>query len=514
MKKQLIPALLVWLLPVAGYAQQTALAQPAAEKILALPATPVADKDACDLILQGMEAWWYATGDGRYYQYIEKTVDAFVNGNTTAGLPGRAALTLYNVTGKIKYYNAARARRMQTGNAWQQQAFVAAYSNPFHQDTAFDGIGRSLLQNSKTVTRLRNTSDAARYGAVLIDVLEQFPGQNAQRAALLQLLKQTAALWSATRFTAGSCALQVYMLAKGVRLGLLPQSYLVTAQQYGAAIAGQTPGGDDNTKAFALGAYLLAGTELELAAVPKTGSNKTILLDSYFNNEHRNDTTGANTSFHYKWEEMDNNGFYAWGNIFRATGAQTHTLYISPDAATLQQADVYIIVDPDTKAESPMPNYMTPEAAQHIYDWVNKGGVLVMMMNDSANTEFDHFNILSEKFGIHFNKDVRNKVAGRQYETGQMDIPQGDSIFTTARRIYMKEICTQTLQPPAKAHFTRQGDVLVSVAKVGKGTVFAVDDPWLYNEYTDGRNAAADADNFKAAQDLARWLLQQVPASK
>ncbi len=43
-------------------------------------------------------------------------------------------------------------------------------------------------------------------------------------------------------------------------------------------------------------------------------------------------------------------------------------------------------------------------------------------------------------------------------------------------------------------------------AKVGKDTVIAVGDPWLYDEYTDGRKLPKDFDNYKAAEDLAEWI--------
>ena len=49
----------------------------------------------------------------------------------------------------------------------------------------------------------------------------------------------------------------------------------------------------------------------------------------------------------------------------------------------------------------------------------------------------------------------------------------------------------------------------MAVAKVGKGTVFAVGDPWIYNEYTDGRKLPEEYQNFQAASDLAKWLLRQ-----
>jgi len=51
--------------------------------------------------------------------------------------------------------------------------------------------------------------------------------------------------------------------------------------------------------------------------------------------------------------------------------------------------------------------------------------------------------------------------------------------------------------------------MLMATAKFGKGTVFAVGDPWIYNEYTDGRKLPSEYENLQAARDLSRWLLAQ-----
>ena len=56
---------------------------------------------------------------------------------------------------------------------------------------------------------------------------------------------------------------------------------------------------------------------------------------------------------------------------------------------------------------------------------------------------------------------------------------------------------------------TKEGDIIMAVARYGKGTVFAVGDPWLYNEYLDGRKLPAEYPNYRAAEDLAKWLLTQ-----
>ncbi len=42
----------------------------------------------------------------------------------------------------------------------------------------------------------------------------------------------------------------------------------------------------------------------------------------------------------------------------------------------------------------------------------------------------------------------------------------------------------------------------------GKGRVFILGDPWIYNEYLNGRRLPAEYVNFKAAQDLVGWLLR------
>jgi unsaturated rhamnogalacturonyl hydrolase len=58
---------------------------------------------------------------------------------------------------------------------------------------------------------------------------------------------------------------------------------------------------------------------------------------------------------------------------------------------------------------------------------------------------------------------------------------------------------------------TEGDDIFMASAQYGKGTVYAMVDPWLYNEYTDGRKLPATFDNFTAGNELVRWVLEQVP---
>jgi unsaturated rhamnogalacturonyl hydrolase len=102
-------------------------------------------------------------------------------------------------------------------------------------------------------------------------------------------------------------------------------------------------------------------------------------------------------------------------------------------------------------------------------------------------------------------------VKGTQFEQGKLMISaDARSVFKTAEKIYIKELSPLRLTPPAKPLLTDQGDIIFGVSKYGKGTVFAVGDPWLYNEYVDGRRIDTSFENFEAGKDLAGWLLKQV----
>jgi unsaturated rhamnogalacturonyl hydrolase len=153
---------------------------------------------------------------------------------------------------------------------------------------------------------------------------------------------------------------------------------------------------------------------------------------------------------------------------------------------------------------------MDKASGDAIEAWVKAGGVLLLMENDVTNSEFEHFNTMSERFGIHFNPVIRNTVQNNTWSQGTVMIPAGTAVFERPHQAYLKEVSTITLSGPAKAVVIDKGDVLLAVAKVGKGMVFAVTDPWVYNEYTDRRNKLpVEFDTFDAAVDLAGWAVRQ-----
>ncbi|MEP6703170.1 MAG: DUF4350 domain-containing protein [Acidobacteriota bacterium] len=402
------------------------------------------------------------------------------------------------------------------------------------------------------------------YAMALVDTLDPFPKDNPRRPELIAILSRTAAAiekyqdpksgvwWDIVNLggreknyleSSGS-AMFVYSIARGVRKGYLPERFMKVAIRGWAGIKrefiktnakGETDwegtvsvsglGGNPyrdgsydyymseklrTNDAKGLGPAIKAAIEMEAYERGWTGRGKTVLLDDFFNHEVRkNKVDGRDEVWHYKWNEMPDAGLFAWGTIFNSLGASTETLSSAPTASNLMNASVYIIVDPDTPKETAAPNYIDPVHVRAITDWVKHGGVLVLMGNDGQNAELDKFNTLAREFGIQFNKDRKFEVLNNDYKMGGIDIARGNEIFKTARKIYVKEISTLSLTGNARAVVAANGDNIVAVAKHGKGSVFVIGDPWLYNEYVDGRRLPAEFENFKAAQDLSRWLIGQ-----
>lgn len=401
------------------------------------------------------------------------------------------------------------------------------------------------------------------YAVALVDVLENFPATHPKRQALVDILNRLVdavqkvqdkktGLWydvldkpleKENYFEASASSMFVLAVAKGIRLNVIPANKISIAINGYAGIIdrfiktenGQTNlhgtvkvsglGGKpfrDGSLAYyfkepvivndpkGIGACIMAATEMEMLPTLKKGSGKTILLDGYFNHEIAKDVTGTTIQTHYVWNELDNGGYSMLGNIFNRYGVQTKLLTEAVTLEKLQQADIYFIIDPDWPKENPDPNYILPQHIKAISDWVKAGGVLMLFSNDSGNVEFTHYNQLAEKFGIHFNEhNPRNLVKGNDYPTGTIAIPAGNPIFKSAKNIYIKEISTLTLKAPAKAVLSDNGDNIIAVSKLGKGTVFAIGDPWVYNEYVDGRKLPKELENFKAAEDLVQWLIKQ-----
>ena len=405
------------------------------------------------------------------------------------------------------------------------------------------------------------------YGMALVDVLDFLPENYWGRDSLISILNRFTKAVTAVqdnkdglwydivdqpnraknyKESSASCML-VYTLAKAVRKGYIPASYYLNAKKGYAGIISEFTETDHNGQfnlkgtvsvsglggnpyrdgsfdyymsepvitndAKGIGAFILSSVEMETAALPKPGTGKTVVMDNYFNNEWRKNGFGVNVRRHYTWDDTENGGFSLFGTIWQNYGASLGSLDTLPTTARLKNASVFIIVDPDGLKDTKTPHYMDEKSAVEIANWVKQGGVLLVMTNDSNNCDLKHFNKLTDKFGIHFTDKSRNMVVGSEFETGAIYNRSPNYVFKQTKKMYLKEISTIEVKQPATALVSQEGDVIFATSKYGRGTVFAVGDPWLYNEYLDGRKIPATYENFSAAKELVQWLLKQAKKS-
>ena len=403
------------------------------------------------------------------------------------------------------------------------------------------------------------------YMMALVDTLPYYSETDPGRANLLGILQRLATavakyqdkesgLWyevvdkpgAKDNYVESSAACMfTYALAKGVRLGYLPETYSTNASRAYQGILKQfiktdadgsvtltgtvraiglgTDAVHDGSYSYyvsqdvisndpkGVGAFLMASTEMEAAQTATLGRGKTVLLDAWFNSQTRKDASGQMVSYHYKWDDFSNSGYSLFGHLLREYGLKLNTLYKAPTVQDLDKAQIYLIVSPDNLDWNKNPHYMTADDATPIADWVKKGGTLVIMENDPTHADIEHLDILAEHFGMHFNNVARNTVDGNKFEMGRIDVGGGGPIFQAPHVLFMKEICTITLKQPAKAIWLDKGDVLLAEASYGKGKVIGFVDPWLYNEYTDGRRPLPPYNNFGGGKEYVRWLLEQLP---
>jgi unsaturated rhamnogalacturonyl hydrolase len=346
------------------------------------------------VLLDGMAAQWHATTTDADFKYIKDAMDKYVTADgTIKGYKadahsldniemGRAVLLMYRVTQKPQYYKAAKflhdqlvaQPRTASGGYWHKQIypnqmwldgaymaepFRAMYAATFQEPGDFDDIAKQLLlmdehmRDPKTGLMKHGWDESKQmawadkstglspevwsramgwYALALVDVLDWFPKDHPQRAALTAALNRTMAavvkyqdptsgLWwqvmnkggrPGNYTEASASSMFVYALAKGVRMGYLPQSYannsrrgwkgiqkaFVSSRPDGSIVLNGTVkvgglGGmpyrsgtfdyyvGEKTianDAKGIGAFLLAGSEMAQASTEALGQEKTSLI--------------------------------------------------------------------------------------------------------------------------------------------------------------------------------------------------------------------------------------------
>lgn len=246
---------------------------------------------------------------------------------------------------------------------------------------------------------------------------------------------------------------------------------------------------------------------LSIFFAPSLFAQVHVTLDNWYNRE-TNSKTGK--AFHYIWSDTLNSGYSQFGQVFASNGGVLSLLEKPADKQDLANTDIYIIVDPDTTTENPVPNYINSKDIKAIKNWVKKGGVLLLMANDGPNCEFSHLNNLAGTFGMHFNPVTLNQVTNHEYEMGAINTFPDHPLFKDLQKIYMKEVSSITVSGEAVSVLNHKGNVLIAECDYGKGFVLAVGDPWLYNEYIGHKILPAAFQNHKAAVNLVDYLFQHI----
>lgn len=229
---------------------------------------------------------------------------------------------------------------------------------------------------------------------------------------------------------------------------------------------------------------------LLLGAVPLHGQ-KVVALDGFHNNE-------SKMPDHYQWDGTRPGGFSELGKVLQGLGAELKTVRERVTPAVLSGVKVFIIVDPDTPAETADPQYIMPDEIAAIEAWVKAGGRLVLLGNDKGNAEFEHFNQLAKRFGIEFLEETYPKVKGK----GILIAKGEGALFDGAPEVYLVEVAPLKLSSDVTVVLADHGTPIMALAHAGKGEVFALGDPWIYNEYIDHKNNRAIATNL--FRDLLR----------
>lgn len=265
------------------------------------------------VLLMGFDRLWKATGNKRYFQYLQHITDKFItdDGNIRTFdigeynadyIPmGRQLISIYQTTHIEKYQKAAALLRKQiawqprnqSGGFWHKlkyptqmwldglymvEPFYAAYSNMTGQAQYFDDIvfqfslmekvaldkKTGLLFHGWDESKMQQWANPVTgqspefwsramgwYMMGLVDVLDELPknhiGRNTLTAILNRLTKTIIAYqdadagvwWQITNkagqkgnyLESSASAMFVYSIAKGIRLGYLPQSYTNTIRK-------------------------------------------------------------------------------------------------------------------------------------------------------------------------------------------------------------------------------------------------------------------------------------------
>lgn len=367
------------------------------------------DKKYYNLIKRGVDAFVNEDGTIKTYKVEDYNLDQVLMGRSVLLLYRVTGEAKYKKAADLIRSQLKNQPRNAEGGFWHKkiypnqmwldglymgEPFYAEYAATFNETADFDDIANQFVwiekhtrddktgllyhawDESKKMAWADKTTGRAPmfwgramgwYAMALVDVLDSFPENHPRRAELINILnremtalekvqdKKSGVWWlildkpneKGNYLEASASAMFVYAMAKGVRKGYLPASFLKSANKawagiqkefltnsvggkltlektIGGAGLGGNPyrAGDYNyyigekivtNDPKGIGAFLLAASEMEIVQTNRIGANKTVLLDDFFNHETKKDANGNLVAWHYKWDELSNGGFFAVG---------------------------------------------------------------------------------------------------------------------------------------------------------------------------------------------------------
>ena len=204
------------------------------------------------VILKGIEAVWKLYGDAKFFEYIQRSMDFYVQEdgsirdykrdefNIDHLNNGKVVMMLYDITGKPKYKKAIDYMRTQLdehprtheGSFWHKkiypwqvwldglymgQPFYAEYTMHYKQDSAFDDIAKQFIlierhaRDKKTGLLYHGWDESKEqawanketgcspnfwaramgwYGVAMVDALDYFPAKHPGRDSIIAILNR------------------------------------------------------------------------------------------------------------------------------------------------------------------------------------------------------------------------------------------------------------------------------------------------------------------------------------
>lgn len=251
------------------------------------------DSKYFDYIKQSMDHYVNADGTIRTYKLDDYNIDNINNGRILLLLYKVTGQDKYMKAAALLRNQLETQPRTSDGGFWHKkiypsqmwldglymaEPFYAEYAATFHEESAFDDIAKQFVlmelhsRDSRTGLLYHGWDESKKqrwanqttgrspnfwgramgwYAMALVDTLDQFPEHHPQRPALLAILKRLATaveryqdkksgLWyqvldkggaKGNYLEASAACMFVYALAKGVRQGYLPASYLAVARK-------------------------------------------------------------------------------------------------------------------------------------------------------------------------------------------------------------------------------------------------------------------------------------------